>query len=473
MIDKTARIGFAVLASPLQALAEGVRTSDLRGSHAAVARARRLADESRKYIQKREWRPADTTVEVICPDDLVMNLEDASRAASLFRQSQVDGLVIQHATHSAGNLTAELVHDLPVPVAMWGVPEIQFESNPLNCGSMMSLLEHAASLTGLGRRFTIVHGLPDADEARRDLDRFIRAVAVRRALRLAVIALVGSRPAGCYPCIVDDLAIKNIFGIEVNHVGIAEVLSQVRSLKQDEIDADLRSVRSGDYLIEASDADAVRRSCSAHLALRMIADRRGLSALAVNCMPELIDDQKLSICAAAARLTDAGIPTACSGDIDGALTMLIEHMYTGRPPFYADWLQRDEKNNVVTFWNCGNAPASLVSPRFEPKISDSPSGKDNVIFDFPLKTGEVTLARLQWLRGAYRMLLLAGRAVETLPALKGTFVNIRFEPPVRSLLETFLRYGFPQHVSIVYEDIEDDLKELAAQAGIEVVAPPK
>ncbi|HUU69846.1 MAG TPA: hypothetical protein VM186_09990, partial [Planctomycetota bacterium] len=290
--------------------------------------------------------------------------------------------------------------------------------------------------------------------------------------RLAAIALIG-RPAGCYPCIVDDLAIKNIFGIEVNHVGIAEVLSQVRSLKQDEIDADLRSVRSGDYLIEASDADAVRRSCSAHLALRMIADRRGLSALAVNCMPELIDDQKLSICAAAARLTDAGIPTACSGDIDGALTMLIEHMYTGRPPFYADWLQRDEKNNVVTFWNCGNAPASLVSPRFEPKISDSPSGKDNVIFDFPLKTGEVTLARLQWLRGAYRMLLLAGRAVETLPALKGTFVNIRFEPPVRSLLETFLRYGFPQHVSIVYEDIEDDLKELAAQAGIEVVAPPK
>jgi len=524
LVEKTARIGFAVLASRVQALAPATaaRTS-------ASARARRVADECRKYIQKREW-PGDSSVQVICPDDPVMNLDDASRAASLFRQSQVDALVIQYATHSPGNLTAELVRDLPVPLALWAVPEIQFESNPLNCGSMMSMLEHAASLTALCRRFTFVHGLPDADEARRDVDRFIRAVVVRHALRHAAIARVGSRPAGSYPCIVDELAIKGILGTEVHHVGVAEVLAQVGKLQQDEIDADLSSVRSGDYLIEASDAEAVQRSCAVHVALRRIVSQYGLAALAINCLPGSASSpprplsklgegesasspphslsklgegewgvRKLGICAAASRLTDAGTPTACSGDIDGALTMLIQHLYTGRPPFYGNWLQRDEKNNVVTFWNCGNAPASLVSPRFEPKITDSPSGSDNVILDFPLKTGDVTLARLQWSAspppslstlasshhplsnlgwGAwgvrkYRMLLVRGRAVETPPALKGTFVNIRFEPPVRSLLETFLRYGFPPHVSIVYEDIEDDLREFALQAGIEVVEATK
>jgi len=468
LIGKTARIGFVALASPVEALAAAASART-----PASTRARRIADECRKYIQKREYRPDGTGVQVIFPDDPVMSLDDASRAGSLFRQSEVDGLVILCATHSPGNLTAELVRDLSMPLALWGVPEIQFESNPLNCGSMMSLLEHAASLTALGRRFTFAHGLPDADEARRDVDRFIRAIAVRCALRHAAIARIGHRPVGCYPCIVDDLAIKGILGTETHHVAVGDVLAEANKLNQEEIDADLSSVRSGDYLIEASNADALRRSCAIHAALRRIAGQRGFAALAVNCLPGSPSGQTPSICLAASRLTDAGIPTACGGDLDGALTMLIQHLYTGRPPFYANWLHRDEKNNVVTFWNCGNAPASLVSPRFEPKITDSPSGSDNVIFDFPLKTGEVTLARLQWFRGAYRLLLIRGRAVETPPALKGTFVNVRFEPPVRSLLETFLRYGFPQHVSIVYEDIEDDLREFALQAGIGVVEAGK
>ena len=452
MIKKAGRIGFAPLVS-----------------HGQVAneRARRIADDSRKYIQKREG------IEVFCPDDPIISLEDASRAVSMFRRSEIDALVIQHCMHSPGNLSAELVRDLPVPLAVWAVPEIPFDSNPLNCASMMSALGHAAALTAMGRRFTFVYGLADAEEARRDLDKFVKAVMVRRALRRAAIALIGYKSPSMYAATIDEVLIKNVFGTEVRHVSLADVIAEVRQLQPEEIDADLREVKSGDYLVEVTDPDALRRSCAAYVAIRKIVERNGFAAIATKCWPELTDGEKLGICVAHSRLTDSGIPSNCDGDVDGALTMLIQHLYTGRPPFYANWLQRDDKNNVVQFWACGSAPASLVSPRFEPKITDSQRGENTVIFDFPLKTGEVTLARLQSFRGVCKLLLVRGRAVETPPALKGTYVAVRFEPPVRVLLDTIIKHGFPQHVSIVYEDIEGELTEFAEQLGMEVVTPPK
>ena len=452
MIKKAGRIGLAPLVSPGQ-------TANERG--------RRIADDSRKYMLKREG------IEVFCPDDPIITIEDAARAVSLFRRSEIDALVILHCMHSPGNLTAELVRDLPVPLAIWGVPEVPFDANPLNCASMMSLIGHAAALTATGRRFTFVYGLPDAEEARRDLDKFLKAIMVRGALRRAAIAFIGYKSSAAYAAVIDEVLIKHLFGTEVRHVPISDIIAEVRQLQPEEIDADLREVQSGDYLVEVTDHEALRRSCAAYVALRKIVERGGFAAIANKCWPELTDTEKLGICAVHSRLTDAGIPSSCDGDVDGALTMLVQHLYTGRPPFYANWLQRDEKNNAVQFWACGSAPASLVSPRFEPKITDSQRGEENVIFDFPLKTGDVTLARLQSFRGGYKLLLIRGRAVETPPVLKGTYLTVRFEPPVRALLDTILKHGFPQHVSIVYEDIEGELIEFAEQLGLEVVTPPK
>ncbi len=449
MPRKAGRIGFALLASP---------------NRTAQERARKIAEDSRKYVQKQEG------IELFCLDEPVMTLEDASRAASLFKRSEADAVVIQHGTASPDGLTIELTRDLKAPLAVWGIPEPPFDGGTITCGSMTGLLAHTAALTGIGRPFTFVYGLPDSEGARKQLDKFIRTAVVRRELRSAKIALIGYGEPGCLAGTFDPLAIKDIFGVEVAHVALSDVISQVNDLSDKEIEADLREFRSQEHLVEAVDSDALRRSCAAFAALKKMLLRDDFAAAAVKCRPEL-ETQKLGMGVVCSRLTDAGIPASCEGDVDGALTMLIEQAYTARPTFLADWVQRDEKSNQVLFWHDGTAPASLANPKFQPKVADSPQGDGNAIFDFPLKVGGVTLARMLSRRGKYKLLVTRGRAVEPPQQVKGTHVAIRFEAPVQNLLGAMLTHGFPQHYSIVYENIKDEFIELARQLDIEVVSP--
>jgi len=433
--------------------------------HTALERIRKVAEDSRKYIQKREG------IDLFCLDEPVMTLDDATRAASLFRRSEVDAVVVQHGTHSPASLSVELIRDLEVPLAAWAVPEAPFDGSQVPCGGMTSLLAHAAALAGIGRRFTFVQGLADSEEARKQLDRFIRATLVRGALRRAKIALVGYPSTTCLGCAFDKLAIKDLLGIEIDHIALSDVIEEVNALPDEEIEADMTELRSHDHLVEVSDPGALRRSCAAFAAIRKILVRGGFAAAAIKCRPELIGTHKLGMSAVCSRLTDAGIPACSEGDVDGALTMLVQQAYTGRPTFLADWVQRDDKTNQVLFWHEGTAPTSLANPKFQPKITNGYRDEDNVVFEFPLKSGEVTVARLLPRDGRYRMLVAGGRAVEPPQALKGTHVSIRFEAAAQKLLATILEHGFPQHYAIVYEDIKDEIIELAYQVGIEVISP--
>jgi L-fucose isomerase-like protein len=336
---------------------------------------------------------------------------------------------------------------------------------------LAGLLAHTAALTGMGRRFTFVYGLPDSEEARKQLDRFIRTILVRRALRWAKIALVGCDSPGSFAGASDRLGIKNLFGSEIQHVALSTLLEQIRTLTDKEIEEDVRELRSADYVVEVSDLHAVRRSCTAYSAVKKILVQGGFAAAAIKCRPELIDVHKLGMYAVCSQLTDSGMPANCDGDVDAALTMLIQHAYTGRPPFCANWIQRDDKTNQVLFWSGGSAPASLINPKFQPRITDGSPVRENVAFDFPLKTGDVTAARLCWHAGRCKLLVARGRAVEPPAPVKGTHVSIRFEAPVQALLGAILKHGFPQGYCIVYEDIKDEMIELADQLGIEAISP--
>ena len=449
MLEKAGKIGFALLASPSQAGQE---------------RIRRIAEDSKKYIQKQEG------LQLFCPDEPVMTPDAAARAASLFRRSEVDAVVIQHGTASPADLTIGLVRDVSAPLAVWGIPEAPLDGGTTICGSMTGLISHTAALARIGRRFSFVHGLADSEQARRQLDKFIRTVLVRAGLRRAKVALVGHKsPSLAGP--VDELLIKDLFGVGVEHVSLADVIRRVDALPDEEIEKDVSELRSSNCLVEVEDAAALRRSCAAFTALEKILIDDNFSAAAVKCRPELTETHKLGMAAVCSRLTDAGMPAAPEGDVDGALTMLVQLAYTGRPAFLADWIERDEKTNQALFWHDGTAPATLASPKFQAAIRSSARDEGNVAFDFPLKSGNVTVARLQNSGARYKMLVALGRAVEPAPALSGTHVSVRFEYPVQAVLDAILAQGFAQHFSIVYEDIKAEIIEFAQQLDIEIVSP--
>jgi len=444
ILKKAGRIGFAFMAT----------------SGGGLERARRVAEDAKKHIQKREG------LSLFCVDDPVIKREDAARAASFLRRSEIDALVIFHGTHSPSMLTAEIVRDLHVPLAVWGIPE-PAEGPPYACGSMMGILAHVAALAGLDRPFTFAYGLPDSEEARREIDRFLRAVIVHRTLRRAKIGILGI-PAPGESGSIDELSVKQTFGCEVQQLSLFDIERRLEAVSDEQIEAVQIRLQKEDYEFAVTEPETLDRACAALIATRRCLEDNEIAALAT-LWPQLLHEYRYSPGFVNAMLTESGLPAASEADANGIIMMLVQHLFTGRLPFHANWVQRDEKNNVVFYWNSGSAPPSLVNPRFKPKICDFYQGPENIAVDLPLKTGDVTVSALVCRHGRYKMLISGGRAIEQTSPAKGAYLNVRFEAPVKRLLDIILEHGFAQHYSIVHEDIEDDLAEFARQLNIEVV----
>ncbi len=428
-----------------------------------ITRAKDIARSSIGLLE------SNGAIRVVSPKVPITEYELAVEASELFRRELVDGLVIQHGTFSLGYLTIEILKDLDVPIAVWGIPEPPLDGSPYTCGSMVGLLMHTSAMTNIGKKFSFIYGEPDDEKARNDAKRFASVVRTRAALRNTKIGLVGWRAPGFHVSNFDELAVKSIFGPEIIHVDLSEILAESDALPEEEVKKSVDEMVSSGFEIDNVPETTVLNAMSVYLGLKRIIESESLDAIAVKCWPEMRDRFGKGVCAVNSRLTDEGIMSSCEADLDGAMAMVVGYLLSGEVPFFCDWVQMDEQKNEILFWHCGNAPSKLASPKHKKYVRPFFTGADSIAVEFPLRTGRVTLSRLMSIRGKYKMLIAKGEAVETDLIMKGTCINVRFDSKTSDILAAILDNGFPHHYSLAYGDISDELRDLGKFWGIEVI----
>jgi L-fucose isomerase-like protein len=83
--------------------------------------------------------------------------------------------------------------------------------------------------------------------------------------------------------------------------------------------------------------------------------------------------------------------------------------------------------------------------------------------EFPLKPGQVTVARLRQATGELRLVLGLGEMIQSPPPFSGTSGVLRLETPARQFFDLLLREGLEHHISLVYGNY---LASLAAFANL-------
>jgi L-fucose isomerase-like protein len=73
-----------------------------------------------------------------------------------------------------------------------------------------------------------------------------------------------------------------------------------------------------------------------------------------------------------------------------------------------------------------------------------------VTADFVLKTGAVSILRIDYAPGEYRMLLQRGEAVPMGKDLRGTYAKVTFKEGVRAVMDKVVSNGIAHHISVVY-----------------------
>lgn len=411
--------------------------------------------------------------EIVGGDAMIAFEPEIFTATEKFKQEQVDAVVCFFATFSLGTLVPLIANELKVPVILWSIPEPPMQGGRLAANSFCAANMNSHFLWKLKIPYFHVHAPVDASGAK--IEEIVKVINVVKTIRHTRLGVVGGRVPGFYTSGADEMMLRRELGVEMKFITMLEVVKTAEKLTDDEIAPALERIRKDSQTIEGPDDVELRKSAAFYTAIEMLQKKFLVNAFSLRCWPEVNENELygIGICSTIGSLTNAGIITACEGDVYGAVTMLMQHYLTGEKPFFCDMIVMEGEYAMA--WHCGAAPAGLCRGGCESKLCKSSiidgGGKKGLTNEFPLKPGRVTLARLgENLDGtAYRMLIAPGTAVETDQVLRGNPLNIKFDAGSDKLRETIIEQGFEHHYSLIHGDISGELKKLCKLMNIEII----
>lgn len=405
---------------------------------------------------------------------LIMDAAGASEAAAALAAQPFDLLLLLQATFADSTMAVELArvaHALQLPILLWAVPEAR-DGGRLRLNSLcgINLAGHALTLNKLHFDFLLEEAHSHA--ALSEILTQARAGRARRILAGAAIGLVGQHPDGFETCQYDAADLKKLLGVSIVELPLADVLQAAAHADDAARRPFLQQVAALTPNLADMDAAAVRGTAGVHAALRAAADAHALSGMAVRCWPEFFTELGCAACGAMSVLSEEGCPASCEADVNGTVTLVLLRALTAAPPFIADLVSIDAESDTGVLWHCGLAPASMADTAQGPiRATVHSNRKLPLLFEFALKPGRVTLARLHrtTLEGGvqgYTLVVGGGYMVQAPRSFGGTSGVIHFDSPARVVFGRMMHAGLEHHLCLTYGDCRAELRAFAALVGL-------
>jgi len=283
------------------------------------------------------------------------------------------------------------------------------------------------------------------------------------------IARIGEHPAGFSTCAYDADDVHRSTGITVEEKSLSgwfEQSRQVSSAKTQEVHQQVAG-----QLANLDQVDQQQLAASLNLAVTLndMSKDEKFDAFALRCWPETFTEYGGAACGAAALLGEKRVPCACEADVLGAVTQLLLQEVSGEAVFLVDLVDFDIEDNSAVVWHCGQAPLSMCSPSAEPEATIHTNRKMPLLYQFPLRSGEITL--LRWSQSKDSQSLVIGKAevLDRPMSFTGTSGVIRFERPAKDVLDTAIESRLEHHVALTYGDHRAKLIAVAKELGLPVL----
>ena len=417
---------------------------------------------------------------IVGPRGLLFDAAAAEAAMQDLKDKALDLVLLLQVTFTDASMTAKIAASLDEPMAIWAFPEPRTGGRlRLNSFCGLNLAAHALGLKG--REFGYLYSAPDAAGVGSALDEILaggrrgdnampsepsgddaKGAAIVAKIRGARIGRLGEHPAGFDTCDYDEGRLRALADISVEPIELTRLFDLARDAPEPAV-ASARAVARSDVTgLAGVNAAELDRSLRLKSALDRMREEGGYSAFAVRCWPETFTEYGGAVCAPVAMMGEKGIPCACEADVYGALTSLILQEASGGPAFLVDVVDIDAEEGSTVVWHCGQAPISMHDPEFEPRAAIHSNRRMPLLYEFPLKPGRVTLARVSQARGEEKLVIAGGEMVRAPLPFSGTSGTLRTDAPARGLLETIVGARLEHHMALVYGDVRAELRSVAA-----------
>jgi L-fucose isomerase-like protein len=405
---------------------------------------------------------------------LVMDPDGSAAAHAQLEGATFDLLVLLQASFADSSMAVQLAgvaHSRGIPVLLWAVPDVR-DGGRLRLNSLcgINLAGHALTLGGMGYDYVLAALDGDEAAALTKVRTLAAAGKALRALRGTTIGVVGDHPGGFDTCRYDATALHALFGVKIAPLALPAVLAAARAAPAPARQEYLQRVRRYAPNLDDLDAAATAGTAGVYVALRDEIQALGLAGVAVRCWPEFFTELGCAACGAMSVLNEDCCPASCEADVNGTLTSLLLQQLTGQQAFITDLVSIDPQTDTGVFWHCGLAPFAMADPQVVIRGTLHSNRKLPLLFEFPLKPGRITLARLHRTAGGdYQLALGGGEMLREPRPYGGTCGVVRFDAPAATVFDRIMRQGLEHHFSITYGDCRRELAAVAGFVGLPVL----
>lgn len=399
-------------------------------------------------------------VEIVTADFIVTNDDEANKTCEHFKDTRIDVMLVQFIGFAPGSIITILTTSIAAPIVLWSIPEAPMTGGRLEVNSFCASNLNAFVLKKLKRKYKYIFSSPESVWEKFEV--VTRALSVLKTMRKIKIGLVGSRVPGFYTSNFNELELRRVFGVEIHYITLLELIQEADKMTPEEIEKAMP--RFGRIERDKVTEEELIKSIRLYLSFRKLAAKYKLDAYAIKCWSDFGDIYGIGVCSCLSFLSTDGIISACESDINGAVNMLINYLFSKQVPFFCDFIKYDESENSGIVWHCGAASESLCKSGCSGKLCKHGSidggNKKGVTYEFPLKSGPVTFSSLGEGDNGYRMLLTTGNAYDTSQIIKGNPLNIKFDGNVTKLVEIIIYEGLAHHYVVVHDNNYRELTEL-------------
>lgn len=444
--------------------------------HDRMTLAREVADEFADHVEP---------VAVV----EIASAEDGAAVGRRFADLDVEALLVIQTMAVPAAWTMAAIETLPgVPVVVWALHETGLVEGGFDHGSITTqgATVGAPMLSNLlsraDRPFELVLARRSDPEGLRRVRAALRLAGIARGIARSRLGRIG-RPLDGYAHVdVDDDALRAATGIELVAVDPDEVVERYRAVAESDVLALEADVRR-DWTIEGDVVvgESLERSLRAALALEAVVDAHDLDGGAFNChVPQFRFGEPIGIapCWALGRLTSAGRPFTCTGDIVTAVAMLTTKRLGGAA-LYQEIEAIDYATGEVVIANSGEHDLAWLAPGERPRLRRNGwfCGKDphcGVCAAFEPAPGPGTLVGFTphpRSRGGFRYVVARGELTARRFPETGT-VNGAFrftDGPVEAAWSRWASAGVNHHSSASPGDLAADVVAVARHLGIDAV----
>lgn len=409
---------------------------------------------------------------VIC-SEMVDTLDAADKAGKLFKEEDIDVLVIAYGTYLPDFMTMHVINQLKkVPVIFLSVQNTEridtksdYEHSLRN-SSTIGIAQITGTMRKLGRSYKVVVGSIDDERAYEKIGVYIKAIQAVSDLKESNIGVIGNVFRGMYDLELSKTFLKSAFDVNVIYIQSGHLLAEWEKVEESEVkkvaDTLLKRFKKRDVT-----ENDVMRAIKLAIAMQRLAERFRLNAM---CFLDqhFVQKQTLTTARIGASLLmeNTDMTVACEGDLGGLVTMMLMKSISGQHALMAEWGEYDAQINSCLLMGHGIGVPSLAKSDADITLTRTPEEwgfeGGGLNYELIVKPGKATVAHTIETTEGYKMIVSPVESVDMPPLpYNELHAMVKVKTPIKDYLEKVFESGVTHHCIVGSTDMSRELMAVA------------